>query len=54
MPKSFKKTFLMKDYVNDEVPNGTPKILIPSNGMLNQNGMSESSGNPHGDHATHL
>jgi hypothetical protein len=35
MLKSFKKAFLMKDYVNDEVPNGTPKILIPFNEMLN-------------------
>jgi len=25
-------TSLMKDDVNDEVPNGTPKILIPFNG----------------------
>jgi hypothetical protein len=25
----------MKDDVNDEVPNGTPKILVLSNGVLN-------------------
>jgi hypothetical protein len=24
--------FLMKDDVNDEAPNGTPKMLIPFNG----------------------
>jgi hypothetical protein len=54
MPKSFRNTFLMKDYVNDEVPNGTPKTLIPFNGVLNYNGVTKSSGKPHGDHATHL
>jgi hypothetical protein len=26
---------LMKDDVNDEVPNGTPKSLIPFNGVVN-------------------
>jgi hypothetical protein len=26
---------LMKDDVNDEVPNGTPKILIPFDRVLN-------------------
>jgi hypothetical protein len=25
----------MKDDVNDKVPNGTPKTIIPSNGMVN-------------------
>jgi hypothetical protein len=29
----------MKHDLNDEVPNGTPKTLIPSNGMLNQDGV---------------
>jgi hypothetical protein len=28
-------TYLMKDDVNDEVPNGTPKILIPFDGVVN-------------------
>jgi hypothetical protein len=27
--------FFIKDDVNDEVPNGTPKILIPFYGVLN-------------------
>jgi hypothetical protein len=27
--------FLMKDDVNDEVPNGTPKTLILFGGMVN-------------------
>jgi hypothetical protein len=35
MPKSFRRASLMKDYLNDEVPNGTPKTLIPFNGVLN-------------------
>jgi hypothetical protein len=30
---------LMKDDVNDEVPSGIPKILIPFNGVVNCNGM---------------
>jgi len=29
----------MKDDVNDEVPSGIPKILIPSNGVVNYDGM---------------
>jgi hypothetical protein len=31
----------MKDDVKDEVPNGTPKTLIPSNGVLNKDGVSK-------------
>jgi hypothetical protein len=42
----------MKNDVNDEVPNGTPKILIPSNGVLNWNKMSKSNNKPKGNHAT--
>jgi hypothetical protein len=38
----------MKDDMNDEVPNGTPKILISSDGMLKSNRRLE------GDHATHF
>jgi hypothetical protein len=26
---------LMKDDVNDEMPNGIPKIIIPFNGVVN-------------------
>jgi hypothetical protein len=44
----------MKDDVNDEVPNGTPKILIPSNGVLNWNKVSKSSNKPKRNHATHF
>jgi hypothetical protein len=38
----------MKDDVNDEVPNGTPKILIPFDGVL------KLGDKPKGDHGTHL
>jgi len=38
----------MKDDLNDEVPNGTPKTLIPFNGVLNWDGVSKSSGKPKG------
>ncbi len=33
----------MKDDVNDEVSNGTPKILIPFNEVLNSDDVSTSS-----------
>jgi hypothetical protein len=29
----------MKHYVNNEVPNGTPKILIHFNGVVNWDGV---------------
>jgi hypothetical protein len=38
----------MKDEVKIEMPNRTPKTLIPSNGVL------RSGGRLKGDHATHL
>jgi len=44
----------MKDDVNDEMPNGTPKILIPSNEVVNCDGVLKLGGRPKGDHATHL
>ncbi len=44
----------MKDDVNDEVPNGTPKFLIPSNGVVNCDGVLKSGNRLDGDHATHL
>jgi len=44
----------MKDDVNDEVPNGTPKILIPCNGVVNWDGVLKLSGKQKGDHATHF
>ncbi len=35
--------------MNDKVPNGTPKILIPSNGLVNWDGVLQSSGRLKGD-----
>lgn len=35
---SFNRTFMMKDDVNYKVPNGTPKTLNLSNGVLNWDG----------------
>ncbi len=46
--------FLIKDDVSDEVLNGILKILIPSNGMVNWDGVLKSGGRLEGDHATHL
>ncbi len=50
----FNEAYLMKDDVNDEVPNGTPKTLIPSDGMVNLNGVLKLSSKLKGDHATHF
>jgi len=44
----------MKDDVNEEVPNGTPKTLIPSNEMVNWDGVSKLNDKLQGDHVTHL
>ncbi len=44
----------MKDDVNDEVSNGTPKTLIPINGMVNWDRVLKSNDKPKGDHATHF
>jgi hypothetical protein len=44
----------MKDDVKDEVPNGTPKTLIPSNGVLNKDGVSKLGNKPKRDHVAHL
>ncbi len=45
---------LIKDDLNDEVPNGTPKTLIPSNGVLNWDGVSNLGDNTKGAHVTHF
>jgi hypothetical protein len=44
----------MKDDVKVDVPNGTPKILIPSNGVVNWDGEFKSYGRPRSNHATHF
>ncbi len=42
----------MKDDVKNEVPNGTPKILIISNGVLNKDVVLKPGGKLKGDCAT--
>jgi hypothetical protein len=44
----------MKDDVKVEVPNGTSKILILLDGVVNWDGGLKFGGRPKGDHATHL
>jgi len=44
----------MKDDVNDEVPNGTFKTLIPLDKVINLNGVLKSHGKLKGDHVTHF
>ncbi len=40
--------------MNDGVPNGTPNILIPSDGVVNWDGVLKLGSKPKGDHVTHL
>ncbi len=40
--------------MNDEMSNGISKTLIPSNGVINWDGVLKLGGRPKGDHATHL
>jgi len=47
-------TFFMKDDVKDEVPNGTPKILIHFDGVVKWDGLLKFGGRLEGDHATHF
>jgi hypothetical protein len=44
----------MKDDVKVKVPNGTSKILIPSNGVVNWDGLLKFNGRLEGDHAMHF
>jgi hypothetical protein len=44
----------MKYDVKDEVPNGTPKTLIPSRGVLNKDEVSKLGGKLKGDHVAHF
>jgi hypothetical protein len=44
----------MKDDVKDEIPNGTPKTQIPSDGVLNKDGVSKLGDKPKGGHAAHF
>jgi len=45
---------LMKNNVNDKVPNGTPKTLIPFDGVVNWDRVLKSSNKPKGDHVTNF
>jgi hypothetical protein len=44
----------MMDDVNDEMLNGSPKILILFNGVVNWDGVLKLSSRTEGDHATYL
>jgi hypothetical protein len=44
----------VKDDMNDEMPNETPKTLIPYDGEVNWDVMLKSNNRLKGDHATHL
>jgi hypothetical protein len=46
--------YLMKDDVNDEVPNGTSKIAILLNGVVNWDGVLKLSDRLESDHVTHF
>jgi len=52
MSNILQQGILMKDDGNDEVSNGTPKNLIPSNGVVIWDGMLKLCSKL--DHATHL
>lgn len=51
---SFNKAFFMKDDLNDEMPNGTLKTLIPSDGVKSWNGMLKLGNRPRENHVTHF
>jgi hypothetical protein len=44
----------MKDNVNDEVPNRTPKTMIPFDGVVNWDGVLKLDDKPESDHVTHF
>jgi hypothetical protein len=44
----------MKDHVKIMMLNKTPRILIPSDGVVNWDGLLKFGGRPKGDHAMHL
>jgi hypothetical protein len=44
----------MKNNVKDKIPNGTPKTLIISNGVLNMDGVSKLGDRLEGDHVAHF
>ncbi len=44
----------MKDNVNDEVPDGTPKTLILFYGIVDWDGVLKLGNKPKGDHVTNF
>jgi hypothetical protein len=44
----------MNDDVKVDVPNGTPKTLIPFNGVVNWDGVLKSYGRLESNHVTHF
>ncbi len=44
----------MKDDVKVTMPNGTPRILIPLDGVVNWDEVLKFGGMLEGDHVTHL
>jgi hypothetical protein len=44
----------MKDDVKVMMPSGTPRLLIPLDGVVNWDGVLKFGGMPEGDHATHF
>ncbi len=50
----FNKAFFMKDDMKVEVSNGTSKTIIPSNGVVNWDGVLKFGNMPKGDHVMHL
>ncbi len=51
---SFSETFFIKDDVNDKVPNGAPKILIPLDGVVNWDGVLKLDEKLEGDYVTNF
>jgi hypothetical protein len=45
---------LMKDDVNDEMPNAIPKLYFLFMGVVNWDGVLKLGGKLEGDHATHF
>jgi hypothetical protein len=44
----------MKDDLKVKLSNETPKTLIPSDGVVNWDGVLKFDGRPEGDHVMHL
>ncbi len=44
----------MKDDVKDEIPNGTPKPIIPFDGVLSRDGVLKLRSKVKGDHVAHF